>query len=201
MNTMDAFEAYRCYLALKLHFTTDSYNIVQHKGRVKASRDSFMKRRDLYAISKMAKTFTDEEIVNFLVSNFVSGNRWGGVFDNDAKQTYTAWKRKIEALSYMFRMDLRIILDNLELDTFDSEVIFAVQKSEHPYIIKGYMSRQINLETLVILNKLYKFTDKFDREIEETLVWPDISRLIRKYSPFLKIDKEKYHGIIRERLS
>lgn len=201
MNTMDAFEAYRCYLALKLHFTTDSYNIVQQKGRVKASRDSFMKRRDLYAISKMAKTYSDEEIVNFLVSNFVSGNRWGGVFDADAKQTYTAWKRKIESLSYMFRMDLRIILDNLEIDTFNSEVVFAVQKSEHPYIIKGYMSRQINLETLVILNKLYKFTDKFDREIEETLVWPDISRLIRKYSPFLKIDKEKYHGIIRERLS
>jgi hypothetical protein len=201
MNTMDAFEAYRCYLALKLHFTTDSYNIVQQKGRVKASRDSFMKRRDLYAISKMAKTFSDEEIINFLVSNFVSGNRWGGVFDADAKQTYTAWKRKIESLSYMFRMDLRIILDNLEIDTFNPEVVFAVQKSEHPYIIKGYMSRQINLETLVVLNKLYKFTDKFDREIEETLVWPDISRLIRKYSPFLKIDKEKYHGIIRERLS
>lgn len=201
MNTMDAFEAYRCYLALKLHFTTDSYNIVQQKGRVKASRDSFMKRRDLYAISKMAKTYSDEEIVNFLVSNFVSGNRWGGVFDADAKQTYTAWKRKIESLSYMFRMDLRIILDNLEIDTFNPEVVFAVQKSEHPYIIKGYMSRQINLETLVILNKLYKFTDKFDREIEETLVWPDISRLIRKYSPFLKIDKEKYHGIIRGRLS
>jgi hypothetical protein len=174
---------------------------VQQKGRVKASRDSFMKRRDLYAISKMAKTFSDEEIINFLVSNFVSGNRWGGVFDADAKQTYTAWKRKIESLSYMFRMDLRIILDNLEIDTFNPEVVFAVQKSEHPYIIKGYMSRQINLETLVVLNKLYKFTDKFDREIEETLVWPDISRLIRKYSPFLKIDKEKYHGIIRERLS
>lgn len=196
MMNMDAFQAYRYYLALKLHFTTDSYDVVKHKGRVKASRDSFMKRRDLYAISKIAKTYSDEEIVNFLVSNFVSGNKWGGVFDSEANQTYLLWKKKIEALSYTFKNDIRKILDEYDLIRFDQNIVFSPQKNQHPYIIRGYMSGEISLETLVILNKLFKFCDTFDNVIEEQYVWPDISRLVRKYNPFLKIDKEKFYGIL-----
>lgn len=195
---MDAFQAYRYYLALKLHFTTDSYDVVKHKGRVKASRDSFMKRRDLYAINKIAKTYNDEEIVNFLVSNFVSGNKWGGVFDAEANQTYISWKKKIESLTYTFKNDMRKILNEYELMSFDSNIVFSLQKNQHPYIIRGYMSGEISLETLVILNKLYNFCDKFDNAIEEQYVWPDISRLVRKYNPFLKVDREKFYGILRD---
>lgn len=198
MMNMDAFQAYRYYLALKLHFTTDSYDVVKHKGRVKASRDSFMKRRDLYAINKIAKTYNDEEIVNFLVSNFVSGNKWGGVFDAEANQTYISWKKKIESLTYTFKNDMRKILNEYELMSFDSNIVFSLQKNQHPYIIRGYMSGEISLETLVILNKLYNFCDKFDNAIEEQYVWPDISRLVRKYNPFLKVDREKFYGILRD---
>lgn len=195
MITMDAFQAYRYYLALKLHFTTDSYDVVKHKGRVKASRDSFMKHEHMY--KRITKQYRDDEIVNFLVSNFVSGDRWGGVFDAEANNTYLNWKKRIDSLAYTFKADVQRILTELNLTAFDEAVIFAVQKNQHPYIIRAYMSKTIAIETLVIFNKLFKFCDKFDQEIEETLVWPDISRLIRKYSPFVKIDKDRYHDILR----
>lgn len=194
---MDPFQTYRCYLALRLHFTTDSYDIVKQQGKVRATKEAFLKRKDLYAIGKISKTYTDEEIVNFLVSNFVSGNRWGGVFDAEAKATYIAWKKKIEALAYTFENEMQQFLEDNKMFTFEETEIFALQKNKHPYIIRAYLSKKVSIETLVILNKLYKFVPKFDAELEDQLVWPDISRMIKKYSPFLKINKEKYDGILR----
>lgn len=194
MMNMDAFQAYRYYLALKLHFTTDSYDVVKHKGRIKASRDSFMKQEHMY--KRIVKQYADDEVVNFLVSNFVSGDRWGGVFDAESNNTYLSWKKRMESLAYTFKSDMQRVLTELNLTTFDDTVIFDVQKNQHPYIIRAYMSKTISIESLVILNKLFGFCDKFDKDIEETLVWPDISRLIRKYSPFVKINKEKYHELL-----
>jgi hypothetical protein len=197
MTRMEPFRVFKYYLALKLHFTTDGYDIVKNKGRVKATEESFKRRRDIYAITKISKSYNDEEVVNFLVSNFVSGDRWGGVFDSEAKNRYLGWKNKIEALSYNFKNDMGEIIDGLGLIEFDEERIFKVSPNEHPYIIKAYLSKKISIETLVILNKLFKFTDKFDTEIEEQVVWPDISRLIKKYHPFLRINKDTYNALLR----
>lgn len=197
MTRMEPFRVFKYYLALKLHFTTDGYDIVKNKGRVKATEEAFKRRKDIYAITKISKTYNDEEVVNFMVSNFVSGDKWGGVFDSEAKGRYLGWKNKIEALSYNFKNDMKEILDGLDLSRFDEESIFKVLPDEHPYIIKAYLSKKISIETLVILNKLFKFTDKFDTEIAEQVVWPDISRLIKKYHPFLRINKESYNALLR----
>ena len=57
--------------------------------------------------------------------------------------------------------------------------------------------RSISIETLVILNKLNNFTDQLDQDLKDDLVWPDTSRIIKKYSPFLEIKKDKYNEIYR----
>ena len=47
---MDEFSVYKMYLALKLHFTTENYDVIAQRGRVRASRAAFAKRKDLYSI-------------------------------------------------------------------------------------------------------------------------------------------------------
>lgn len=200
MIVMDAFEVYKYYLALKLHFTTDKYDVIEQKGKVRATRQAFAKRKDLYAINKVAKTYTDEEVANFLIANFVSGDRWGGVFDTEARETYILWKKRVEGLTYNFTQDLDKLLEELEESKKHFEDLFNCSKGEHPYIIKAYLRKSITIETLVILDKIYGLVNKFDREITDTIVWPDISRLIKKYRPFLVIDKDKFNEIIRRRV-
>lgn len=192
---MDAFEVYKYYMALKLHFTTDKYDVIEKKGKVRASRQAFAKRKDLYAINKVAKSYSDEEVANFLIANFVSGDRWGGVFDTDARETYLAWKKRIESLTYTFTQDIETLLNEIDFDK-----IFDCNKDEHPYIIKAYLRKSITIETLVILDKLFDLVSIINSKTADTIVWPDIARLIKKYRPFLKIDKEKYHGILRTRV-
>jgi hypothetical protein len=196
---MDAFQVYKYYLALKLHFTTDKYDVIKQKGKVRASRQAFAKRSDLFAINKIAKKYSDEEVANFLIANFVSGDRWGGVFDADARETYLEWKKRIEGLTYTFNRDL----DNLELEmeqnNLSVENLFSVSKDSHPYIIKAYLRKSITIETLVILDKILNLIEKYDTEVNDTIVYPDISRLVKKYRPFLKFDLEKLNGIFIRR--
>lgn len=196
---MDAFEVYRYYIALKLHFTTDKYDVIEKQGRVKVTKSAFLKRKDLGAISRVAKTYSDEEVVNFLVANFVSGDRWGGIFDLEAKDRYTEWKRRVESLRYTFEQDLDKLILELEDNNKNFEHLFNCAKGEHPYIIKAYLRKSISIETLVILDKLIGFIEKFDQEVTDTIVYPDISRLVKKYKPFLKFDLEKFNGILRSR--
>jgi len=196
---MDEFSVYKMYLALKLHFTTDNYDAIKQHGRVRASRQAFAKRKDLISIRKIAKTYSDEEVANFLVANFVSGDRWGGMFDIDSGQRYQLWKKRIESLSYNFSQDLDKIAEELEEKNLKFEELFAVVKGEHPYIIKAFLRKTISIETLVILERLKKFIEIFDKEVDDNIVWPDISRLIKKYKPFLLIDLEKYDAIFRHR--
>ena len=119
---MEPFEVYRYYLALRLHFTTDKYDVIEQKGRVRATKNSFFKRKDLLAIRRVAETYSDKDIVDFLVANFVSGDRWGGVFDVEAKDRYQGWKKRIESISYTFKkeLDKAVLLAEKNNMPFDS---------------------------------------------------------------------------------
>jgi len=194
---MEPFEVYRYYLALRLHFTTDQYDAIKQKGKVRASRQAFAKRNDLIAIRKIAETYSDKDIVNFLVANFITGDRWGGVFDTEAKERFILWKKRIESLSYMFEKEISYLQLQMEKQSKPFDYVFAPSKNEHPYILKSYLRRTTSIETLVILNNFYNFVDNFDKEYYNDLMWPDISRIIKKYSPFLNVQQEKYNGILR----
>jgi len=57
---MDPFEVYKLYLALKLHFTTEKYDITKTRGAVKASEKAFLKRKDIIAMRKLATRLQKE---------------------------------------------------------------------------------------------------------------------------------------------
>lgn len=194
---MEPFEVYRYYLALRLHFTTDKYDAIQQRGRVRASKQAFFKRNDLLAIRRVAESYSDKEVVDFLVSNFVSGDRWGGVFDIDAKERYLNWKKRIESLTYTFEKEISRIQLFCDKNLIEFNDTLVSVKNQHPYIIKMYLRGDVSIETLVILNQLRDFCSELDKVLAGDLVWPDVSRIIKKYTPFLSIKKEKYDRILR----
>lgn len=197
---MEPYEVYRSYLALKLHFTTDQYDVIKQQGRVRASKQAFFKRTDLFSIKKIANDYSDKEIVDFLVANFVSGDRWGGVFDSEAKSTYLAWKKRIESITYTFQKDLDKIAYEAEKIGATNYSFFVSLNGQLPKMVNMYLRQDVSIETLVILNKLNNYTDELDLRLSDNIIWPDVSRLIKKYSPFLNINQNKYYDILRTRL-
>lgn len=189
---MEPFEVYKVYLALKLHFTTKSYDITKTKGAVRAKKETFLKRKDLTSIRKMARDFKRSEIIDILVANFVSGDKWGGIFDAGLLETHKKWLTSKQRMLYNFSTDLDNILFRMEKD----EVKSAIHEGGHPLIFRMIMGRDINLETVVMLEKLRPFVSEY----KDDFVLEDTCLLVSKYKPFVRFDKEKINSQHMEKL-
>ena len=70
-------------------------------------------------------------------------------------------------------------------------------KSGHPIILKRFLGGDISLETFVIYDIIFSFSDKFDEKLLDP-VWETVSMKIRKYKPFLNINVFNFKKILRE---
>jgi hypothetical protein len=189
---MEPFEAYRYYQSLKLHFESKTYDAAKYNFKTSASQKSFWKRNDKYHFAKVAKRFkTQPEIVGYYASHFVKGTKWIGEMLTH-EEDYQAWLKRVQSISYIFEQDITHL--SLEYESFDS--LLAHNEGSHPHIITAYLQEEISLETVVIINKLTGFIRKADKEITETILWPEVSLKIRKYDPFLKVDLDKMKKIV-----
>ena len=129
-----------------------------------------------------------------MVANFVKGDNYGGVFnDIDGDDIYLEWKQRTENLTYNFKKDINTIKDSLKDDTIST--LFE-SHGNHPKIMKLYMGKYVMLETVVILDSIYEFTEELDKILNDDFMWNKFKRLVCKYKPFLNIDIEKYESII-----
>ncbi len=189
------FDAYKQYLALKNHFTKEKYDYHKYCGKSRATVKSFYKRKDRFWFEKIARNKSDKEVVDFFVSNFITctdpSKLWIGEMIREGEGRYTAWKRRTQSLSYIFREEVEIILANADLDA-----VFA-RTTGHPPILKKYLSGDISLETLVICDRILGYRNDYDKQLTDP-VWETVSLRIKKYSPFLNIDVFHFKKILKE---
>ena len=188
-------DAYRCYLAMKNHFTKDKYDYIKYRGKVRATNEAFYKRKDRFWFEKFARQKSDKEIEDFFVANFTSctdpESLWIGEMIKDGEGRYQDWQKKLQSLSYMFKEDCeKLFTDNKIDDVFDCS-------KGHPIVLKKFLGGNISLETLVIYDRILGYSKNFDKKLQDP-VWETVSRRVRKYSPFINIDVFRYKKILKE---
>ena len=192
---MMPFDAYKCYLSLKNHFTKDKYDYHKYCGKTRATVKTFYKRKDRFWFEKLARNKSDQEVVEFFISNFVSctdpGKLWIGEMIREGEERYTSWKKRTQSLSYVFKEEMSTILANSDIDS-----LFA-RTNSHPLILKMYLSGDISLETLVICDKILEYRTDFDTKLQDP-VWESVSLKMKKYSSFLNINVFHYKTILKE---
>ena len=190
------FDAYRCYLSMKNHFTKDKYDYHKYRGKSRATVQSFYKRKDRFWFEKLARNKSDQEVVEFFVSNFITctdpGKLWIGEMIKEGEGRYTEWKKRNQSLSYVFKEETESVFSD---GNFDS--MFAMDGTRHPQILKEYLRKNISIETLVILDKILEFRSNFDSHLKDP-VWETVSMRMKKYSPFLNIDVQRYKQILKQ---
>ncbi len=190
-----AFDAYKCYLAMKNHFTKDNYDYQKYHGKVRATNQAFYKRKDRFWFEKFARQKKDREVEEFFVSNFIystdPGTMWIGEMIKEGEGRYTAWKKHIQSLSYVFKSDVETLFDGYKVDE-----VFDCSKG-HPLILKSYLGKKTSHETLVICDRILGYRKDLDKKLNDP-VWETVSRKIKKYSPFLNIDVPRYKKILKE---
>ena len=192
---MMPFDAYRCYLSLKNHFTKDHYDYHKYRGKTRATVQAFYKRKDRFWFEKFARQKNDKEVEEFFVSNFIYSTDpstvWIGEMIKEGEGRYQEWKKKTQSLSYIFKEEVENVFDNKKIDD-----MFDCSKG-HPPILKSYLGGDISLESMVIYDRIFNYGKDFDKRLKDP-VWETVSRKIKKYSPFLNIDVSRYKKILKE---
>ena len=187
------FEVYQTYLSFKNHFTREKYDYFKYAGKTNASITSFNKRRDRYFFEKMSRQKSDIEIKEYFLSNFITEDPskiWIKEIIQNGEGRYTDWKKKSQSLSYIFSEETSSIFTKKNFDS-----VFSTSKG-HPVILKKYLGGEISIETLVILEKILKFRERFDFKLQDP-VWLSVSLILKKYEPFLNIDVSKYKEMLK----
>ena len=201
---MNGFEVYKIYLAIKLHFTSknQSYDFHKHNGRTTARLETFTKRRDRYFFHKLSKSYSDKSIVDYFLSNFVSNtNIWvGDIIGKTGDETYKQWSKKLEALHYYYEQDIDYIIERMETKDIKFNDLFLSVNGQHPTIVKMFLSKKINFETLIILDDILKFTKKLNKDITEKVLWPKLFDRMKRYKPFLSYNITKYKISLRDKM-
>jgi len=194
MRTMEPYDVYKYYMAMKLHFESDSYEAPKYNYKTSARPQSFFKRRDKYHFAKLGRKFDEpEELINFFTAQFTASDKtWVGDMLQD-EEKYTEWQRRQQSLSYNFEQDINKLAE--EADTFD-ELLETREGNNYPLVIERFLQDEISLETVVILDRLTGFMRRADRTITETIVWPDLSKRIRKYGLLLRFDKNRMRQVV-----
>jgi T4 gene Gp59 loader of gp41 DNA helicase len=192
---MSPFETYQTYLSMKSHFTNSKYDFFKYGGKSRATVTSFNKRKDKYWFEKSSRKYSDKEIVDFLLSNFVATdspqNIWIGEIINSGERTYTEWMKRQQSLTYLFKEQSEELFSQTKL-----EDAFNCSKG-HPPVLKKFLSGKICIETLVIYDIIFLFGNVFDKKLMDP-VWETVSLKIKKYKPFLNIDVFQFKRILRE---
>ena len=194
-RSSDGYNAYQIYIALKLHFESKTYDYFKYNGKSSVTPKSFFARREKFFFAKLVKKYGLEELPYFFASNFAHhGTKWvGGLTDEQADETYKNFKAMMESFTYRFRNDI----DKLLSET-DFKSLFVIEDGQYPEIVKSLLQDSIPLETFVVLNRYLNFMPKFDNEIKDPILWPELSLKIRKYDKFITVNNKKVAEALKD---
>jgi hypothetical protein len=194
------YEAFCLYQALKLHFTTESFDYFKYGGKSKVTLTAFENRKDKWHFSKLSRKYhTKEELTQHIVANLVEDdNAWvGSLIEEQGDINFRKRQKVIQSLSYFFENECQKIFEGRE----NPNEVLVVNDGEYPILLKMYLQKEIQIETLCMLNSLLNFLPKWSRSISDTIVWPKHRMKIEKYACFLPKDSVKYKMILKKAIS
>lgn len=194
---MTGYEAFSIYNSLKLHFTSKSYDYFKYNGKSNISIEAFENRKDKYHFYKLSRLNEKEDYIEFLVSNFLlKENLWAGdLLQEEAVIAYKQRMATIQSLGYKFQSDCQKLKDSVE-----SPNDLLKTDGDYPKLLIMTLQKDIHFETLVIMNNIMNFLPMWDNKISDTIRYPEFSIKVKKYTPFLQFDKDKFKNIIKKEL-
>lgn len=194
------FDVFKIYLAVKNHFTSDSYDYARYGGKTNASLDSFTKRKDRYFFHKLSKKYNREDILDFFVANFSDDSKkWiGNLTKNDGREIYLEYRKRKESFDYFFRNDCVLVSNDFNAKRFSFNDGLGVFGGQHPRLLQLLLQRKIGIQTCLVLDNFVSYSKNWDKEIVEKVVWPYWSKKMKKMKTFINYNETKCKLILKE---
>lgn len=193
---MDGFDAYRYYMACKLHFTSDKYDVFESNGRVKGTRNIFDQRNDKYLFEKLARKYDQPyNVIQYFVANFAYGNDAVVYSDSVADENLVVWQKRKQSLTQTFKDDLDKIQLHLEKNKLSKDRLFNFVDGNQPELLKLFLGGHVCIETMVILNSYASYLSSWKDNANLLFEW--YTRRIDKCKKFVKFDSDKCLNIFK----
>jgi len=193
---VNPFQCYSTFLALKQHFTKPTYDIIKYNWKTRASLTAFNKRTDRYFYERLSRKKNEKEIKEFFISNFIEAHNPQSVYISemmkDGEDNYVNWMKRIQSLSYIFQTEVSSLITKENFNDF-----FECKNNQHSKLIRKHLQKYISIESLVILNKILHYVEDYDKILDDPL-WNSLSLKIKKYTPLLNIDIQRYSKLLKE---
>lgn len=193
---LSPFETYCLFQALKLHFTTESYDFFKYGGKTKSTVDQFNSKRDRFFYHRLCRRYDKDQIKDFIVANMLGRDKsWvGDLLDDDADEQFTQYIKQKQSLTYRFKNELEKVFT-------EHENPFKFEDNGYPALINDYMRGDISFDTALIINDFTNCFSKFDKKLKGDFLWDKFYFKAKKFRPFLEYDKNKIAGIIKEQIN
>jgi hypothetical protein len=180
---MTPFQIYKFYLAIKLHFTTEKYDVFKYRGAVHScNEEGFRSRRGHGRFVQLSHRLQKpQDAVQLFVACFVYD---ADVFnDSECEEALTRWRKHKEMMT-------QLILDDLE--TIELPDCLKGSPCSLQKLVSG---NKISIETAVALNKKYGFSAVW----KNNFVYKRLGLKIEKLEPFVKFNEVKVFEAISEK--
>lgn len=191
---IEAFATYKYFMAIKLHFTTDRYDVFQANGKVSGYRAAFEKRNDRFLFDKIGRKFDQpRDLIDYFVANFAYGNK-SVIYSSESTDYHEVWTKRKESRTHMFKTQMSDVQRHLEKNNLKYEDLFDIDNNV-PELLSLYVGGHVHLETMVILDEFENFLPQWEPLV---MLWGDQLRIINKTKKFVKFDKTKIQSIYQQ---
>ncbi len=194
------FDVFKTYLAVKLHFTTKTYDYNKYGGKVNCKLETFTKRNDRYFFHKLSTRYNADEILEFFVANFVNDSKkWiRNLLENDGREVYLDYRKRKESFIYHFKSDCSALNTDLNRRGLSFDDGFLSINGQHPRVLRLLIQRTISYQTALVLDYFLNFCKNWNKEIKEKIIWPEISFKIMKLKPFINFNTTECKLALKE---
>lgn len=195
---MHGFDVYRQYLAMKQHFSNEKFDYFQYDGKVKVNEKTYQNRADFWYFETVARKFNPKQMEQYMLATFVDSDNpskvWIGDIKKNGPSNLANWQKRQQSLHYLVSQDLDKLVEYMEEHNLQFNDLFNPTK-HHPPLLKLYLKKQIYTETMIVLDIVLGYMLQWDKKLRDP-VWQSISFKIKKYKPFLSIEREKYKKLL-----
>lgn len=198
MAVLDTFDAYQEYWAIRLHFTTPSYDYIKYRGKTYKNWGTFCKDKSKRTYTSLAKKYKNDYKAFIAHAFAMHGEvKWVGDLLSDDKY-HDSWMdhERFMQSSRIFKEQLNGIIQVMNDNEISlKDALINTTNNDVPIIEKLRIQELIGIETMIILDRVFKYSGEVSTDNPR---WAITKKLMDAYTPLLKLDLDKYKLIIKE---
>lgn len=181
-----AFNYYRYFIAIKLHFKDKRFNFFQNAGKTRASYSAYEGRNDRYFFEKMAKVFDTAKFLDKCVTEAKKNRNFctRDIFTRDNEARYLKRKGYLESFKNSFDKEASVVVTYCLQNKISKDQLLKGTEDQKPVIYLLLQRNVITEETYLCFDKVFDVSSQMARYNLDPLV-ADVEFFLSKYYPFV----------------